>query len=163
MDLKCLFDFIYVLHASALPHSVKNHFPLISTVVLELSGLLRKVSLIRPSESFSGSCHGSTPTPVMTITIPWPFHGSAFPASTTGTVQPTKKSSTVSLRHYATPGVSPPSARVDPRLKSQERRPVRLWDLWKYGVVVASKGGFQVVCCEGSKKPFFSLLRVYLF
>jgi hypothetical protein len=44
------------------------------------------------------------------------------------------------LRHYATPGITPPSARVDPKLKIQPRRPLRIWDIWKYGVVAVSKG-----------------------
>lgn len=47
---------------------------------------------------------------------------------------------TASLHHYSTPGRSPPSARVDPKRKLQERRPIRLWHLWKYGLVAASKG-----------------------
>lgn len=44
------------------------------------------------------------------------------------------------LHHYATPGVTPPSARVDPKLKIRPRRPLRIWDIWKYGLVVVSKG-----------------------
>ncbi|KAF5385349.1 hypothetical protein D9615_001202 [Tricholomella constricta] len=47
--------------------------------------------------------------------------------------------STDSLQYYATPGVTPPSARVNPKLKIQPRRPLRIWDVWKYGVVVVSK------------------------
>ncbi|KAJ4485734.1 Alpha/Beta hydrolase protein [Lentinula aciculospora] len=43
------------------------------------------------------------------------------------------------LLHYTTPGVAPPSARSDPKLKPQERRPVRLWHLWKYGFIAAVK------------------------
>ena len=44
------------------------------------------------------------------------------------------------LKYYATPGIPPPSARVDPKLKLQPRRPVRLWHWWKYGLLVATKG-----------------------
>lgn len=47
---------------------------------------------------------------------------------------------TESLHHYATPGITPPSARVNPKLKIQPRRPLRIWDVWKYGLVVVSKG-----------------------
>lgn len=47
---------------------------------------------------------------------------------------------TESLHHYATPGITPPSARVNPKLKIQPRRPLRIWDVWKYGLAVVSKG-----------------------
>ncbi|RDB28837.1 Acetyl-hydrolase [Hypsizygus marmoreus] len=50
-----------------------------------------------------------------------------------------KELSTTSLHHYTTPGVTPPSARVNPKLKIQPRRPLRIWDVWKYGLVVVSK------------------------
>jgi len=51
---------------------------------------------------------------------------------------------TTYLNYYAKPGVAPPSARMDPSLKLQERRPVRLWHMWKYGFVVATKGKLYV-------------------
>ncbi len=46
------------------------------------------------------------------------------------------------LRHFEAPGVPPPpSARVgDPKLKQREGKPIRLWDLWRYGAFVAVKG-----------------------
>ncbi|KAG6889485.1 hypothetical protein C0992_004990 [Termitomyces sp. T32_za158] len=44
-----------------------------------------------------------------------------------------------SLLHYATPGVTPPSARVNPKLKMEPRPPLRIWDIWKFGLVVVSK------------------------
>ncbi|KIK70605.1 hypothetical protein GYMLUDRAFT_32650 [Collybiopsis luxurians FD-317 M1] len=43
------------------------------------------------------------------------------------------------LLHYTTPGVTPPSARSDPKLKPQARNPIRLWHLWKYGLIAAVK------------------------
>ncbi|KAJ7070773.1 Alpha/Beta hydrolase protein [Mycena amicta] len=43
------------------------------------------------------------------------------------------------LTHFDKPGVVPPSARVEPNLRLSERNPVRLWHLWKYGLVVVSK------------------------
>ncbi|KAG5340918.1 Monoterpene epsilon-lactone hydrolase [Termitomyces sp. T112] len=46
---------------------------------------------------------------------------------------------TSSLLHYATPGITPPSARVNPKLKIEPRRPLRIWDIWKLGLVVVSK------------------------
>lgn len=45
------------------------------------------------------------------------------------------------LPHFASPGIPPPSARVDPTLKVQRLDPpVRLWDIWKYGWLAAGKG-----------------------
>ncbi|KAK0233503.1 lipase/ esterase [Armillaria fumosa] len=43
------------------------------------------------------------------------------------------------IDHYATPGVAPPSARMSPRLKIQDKPSLRLWDWWKYGWFVATK------------------------
>ncbi|GLB35806.1 putative steryl acetyl hydrolase [Lyophyllum shimeji] len=43
------------------------------------------------------------------------------------------------LCHYATPGVTPPSARVNPKMKYQPRRPLKIWDYWRYGLVIISK------------------------
>lgn len=53
--------------------------------------------------------------------------------------QPTQRSQTQSLLHYET-GSPPPSARVDPKIKLQPRRPLRVWDYWKVGFIVAAKG-----------------------
>lgn len=53
--------------------------------------------------------------------------------------QPTYRSPTQSLLQYET-GSPPPSARVDPKLKLQPRRPLRVWDYWKFGAIVAAKG-----------------------
>jgi hypothetical protein len=47
------------------------------------------------------------------------------------------------LHHFATPGIIPPSARVDPKLKIQPRQPLRIWDIWKYGVVAVAKGDYD--------------------
>jgi hypothetical protein len=85
----------------------------------------------------------------MTITLPWPFHR---PESTdeadehSQDIEANPKAPTLQqplasfLYHYMTPGKSPPSARVDPKIKAQEPPPVRLWHLWKYGLVAAAKG-----------------------
>ncbi|KAF8899099.1 Alpha/Beta hydrolase protein [Infundibulicybe gibba] len=80
----------------------------------------------------------------MTILLSfWPFRraliGGSVDSRTSSPPDEDQDPPATSLRHYATPGVSPPSARVDPKLKLQPRRPVRLWDVWKYAVVVASK------------------------
>lgn len=56
------------------------------------------------------------------------------------TSQLVKLSPTEALHHYSTPGISPPSARVDPKLRISERRPPRVWEYWKYAVVAATKG-----------------------
>lgn len=52
------------------------------------------------------------------------------------------------LHHYATPGITPPSARVNPKLKIQPRRPLRIWDFWKYGVVAVSKGEYHFIVLQ---------------
>lgn len=61
--------------------------------------------------------------------------------------QPTQRSPAQSLLHYQS-NAPPPSARVDPKLRLQPRRPLRLWDYWKFGAFVASKGIFIVVPIE---------------
>ena len=55
--------------------------------------------------------------------------------------QPTQRSPAQSLLHYQS-NTFPPSARVDPKLRLQPRRPLRLWDYWKFGAFVATKGMF---------------------
>jgi len=52
------------------------------------------------------------------------------------------------LPHFASPGIPPPSARVDPTLKiGQPGPPIRLWDIWKYGWLAAGKGApIRTVC-----------------
>lgn len=60
--------------------------------------------------------------------------------------EPTSKLAKLSpadaLLHYSTPGVAPPSARIDPKLKLAARRPPRVWEYWKFAAVAASKGIF---------------------
>ncbi|PFH52271.1 hypothetical protein AMATHDRAFT_140379 [Amanita thiersii Skay4041] len=79
----------------------------------------------------------------MTVLFPsWLFGYAGLPDpsdSTTTFKEAHKVLPALELQHYSTPGVSPPSARVDPKLKLQPRRPIRLWDWWKYGMVVATK------------------------
>lgn len=76
----------------------------------------------------------------MTIAMPWPFNNTGNKSQSLDAASATTKPESPFLHHYATPGTAPPSARINPKLKAQERRPVRLWHLWKYGLVVASKG-----------------------
>jgi hypothetical protein len=72
----------------------------------------------------------------MALSLPWPFpHANSSPIPI-----PRNRSLSVLLRQYETPGVYPSSARVDPTLKLRENEPLRLWDVWKYGAFVASKG-----------------------
>ncbi|KAK7058523.1 hypothetical protein VNI00_002159 [Paramarasmius palmivorus] len=83
----------------------------------------------------------------MTVTLPWPFKPSssapekplAHSDHSHSQSEEHKPPLHTILRHYSTPGVSPPSARIDSKLKIQERRPIRPWHLWKYGVVAAAK------------------------
>ncbi|KAJ6520091.1 Alpha/Beta hydrolase protein [Mycena sanguinolenta] len=76
----------------------------------------------------------------MLLTVPWPlsFYSSQDRPPEPPLVDPPKQRQP-GLHHYAKPGVAPPSARVEPTLRVSERRPVRLWHLWKYGLVVVSK------------------------
>ena len=48
------------------------------------------------------------------------------------------------LRHFEGPSITlPPSSRVgDPKVKQRQNRPMRLWELWKYGAFAAMKGVF---------------------
>ncbi|KAF5323605.1 hypothetical protein D9611_005577 [Ephemerocybe angulata] len=55
------------------------------------------------------------------------------------TSQLLKLSPTEALHHYSTPGITPPSARIDSKLKLAARRPPRVWEYWKYAAVAASK------------------------
>jgi hypothetical protein len=50
-----------------------------------------------------------------------------------------RKSLATLLERYNNPGVTPPSARIDPLLNQEIRKPLRLLDLWKYGYFLASK------------------------
>lgn len=71
------------------------------------------------------------------ITPPWIFPGRS--AACKVREQPSRQSPTHSLKYYSTPGVFPPSARVDPKLKPQPRRPLHLWEYWKYVAFLAVK------------------------
>ncbi|KAJ7193352.1 Alpha/Beta hydrolase protein [Mycena pura] len=70
----------------------------------------------------------------MAPALPWPLFYSP------PTDEPPNNPPPPALHHYDRPGVAPPSARVEPDLKVAERSPVRLWHLWKYGLVAVSKG-----------------------
>ncbi|KAF9055922.1 Alpha/Beta hydrolase protein [Panaeolus papilionaceus] len=68
----------------------------------------------------------------------WFFRSIKSSPPTPALTQPTRRSPKHSLLHYETSS-PPPSARVDPKLKLQPRRPLRLWDYWKFGAIVAAK------------------------
>lgn len=77
---------------------------------------------------------------MLTESLPWPlynlFHVEDEPSSPTGI-----KNEVVNLlRHYETPGVFPPHSRIHPNLKRLEQRPISIWEVWKYGAIVAYKG-----------------------
>ncbi|KAG7099690.1 hypothetical protein E1B28_001512 [Marasmius oreades] len=80
----------------------------------------------------------------MTFVLPWPF-STSYPSSPDHNTssdahsEDPKRSLNVFLPHYSTPGVSPPSARIESGLKIRQRRPVRIWHLWKYGLFAAMK------------------------
>ncbi|CAA7264814.1 unnamed protein product [Cyclocybe aegerita] len=67
--------------------------------------------------------------------LPWFFSSKALHSPQQ---QPIRRSPALSLLHYETPS-PPPSSRVDPKLKRRPRRPLRVWDYWKFGAVVAAK------------------------
>ncbi|KAJ3514017.1 hypothetical protein NLJ89_g2615 [Agrocybe chaxingu] len=67
--------------------------------------------------------------------LPWLFSSKALHSPQQ---QPTRRSPALSLLHYETPS-PPPSSRVDPKLKRRPRRPLRVWDYWKFGAIVAAK------------------------
>jgi len=77
----------------------------------------------------------------MTISLPWPFPRAAESEEPS---PPLKKSPSSLLHYYATPGISPPSARLDPSLKRRENPPVRFWHVWRYGLIAASKGKYLI-------------------
>lgn len=60
--------------------------------------------------------------------------------------QPTQLSPVQSLLYYQS-NAPPPSARVDPKLRLQPRRPLCLWDYCKFGAFVATKGRFFIMPC----------------
>jgi hypothetical protein len=78
---------------------------------------------------------------MITESLPWPLYSlfhveeSAPPAR--------KKSLSTLLRQYETPGVSPPSSRINPALKRQETQPIRIWDFWKYPAMLAYKSEYR--------------------
>lgn len=94
------------------------------------------------------------------ISLPWPFSrlSPGKPVNPTVTVNPSatlrKPSSIASLlRYYETPGVPPPSSRVDPLLQQNGGHVMGIRDLLSLGGLVALKGEsttrifFFVLCC----------------
>ncbi|KAF9270689.1 alpha/beta-hydrolase [Marasmius fiardii PR-910] len=76
--------------------------------------------------------------------IPWPFSTSQSSPETDSDhldahSEDPKRPLTAFLTHYSTPGIPPPSARIDSGLKIQQRQPIRIWHLWKYGLLAAMK------------------------
>ncbi|KAF8846132.1 alpha/beta-hydrolase [Paxillus ammoniavirescens] len=50
-----------------------------------------------------------------------------------------RKSVTTLLHDYDTPGVFPPSARIDRSLKLQQQNLIKLWDAWRYPIFAVNK------------------------
>lgn len=82
----------------------------------------------------------------MNISWPWPLSRFASGSAVGPTVDPTsstlrKPSSIASLlRFYETPGVPPPSSRVDPLLQQRGGHVMSLRDVVSLGALVALKG-----------------------
>ncbi|KAG9314143.1 Alpha/Beta hydrolase protein [Chiua virens] len=53
--------------------------------------------------------------------------------------QSQRKSITNLLCDFDSPGVSPPSARIDPSLKLRQEDALRLWDAWRYPIFAVNK------------------------
>ncbi|KAH6917059.1 esterase [Coprinopsis sp. MPI-PUGE-AT-0042] len=75
--------------------------------------------------------------PSLSSVLPRAFTRSCTPDEPTS--QLVKRSPTEALLYYSTPGIAPPSARIDPKLKLQPRRPPRVWEYWKFAAVAATK------------------------
>ncbi|KAF9454211.1 alpha/beta-hydrolase [Macrolepiota fuliginosa MF-IS2] len=75
---------------------------------------------------------------LMNVLLP-PWLSPRRPSIRSPSEQPSGQSPAQSLQYYSTPGVFPPSARVDPKLKRQPRRPLHLWEYWKYAAFIATK------------------------
>jgi len=65
------------------------------------------------------------------------------PKQSHASTKSTPRSPSQSLLHYE-PGLTPPSARVNPKLKLQPRRPLRIWEYWKIAPILAAKGQFSL-------------------
>ena len=86
----------------------------------------------------------------MLFSLPWPFRSDSPSdqvsnvATDQGQLNTSQQNEFVKLlQHYDTTAANntlPPSARVDPTLAQRERRPMGLFDVWKYGFFLATKG-----------------------
>lgn len=81
----------------------------------------------------------------MNISLPWPLSRFASGSTVSPAVNPTstlrKPSSIASLlRFYETPGVPPPSSRVDPLLQQRGGHVMSLRDVVSLGALIALKG-----------------------
>ena len=79
------------------------------------------------------------------ISLPWPLSRFSAARAVSPTVNPsttlTKPSSIASLlRYYETPGVPPPSSRVDPLLEQKGGHVMGIRDLFSLGGLIALKG-----------------------
>lgn len=92
------------------------------------------------------------------ISLPWPLSRFSAARAVDPTVTPstalTKPSSIVSLlRYYETPGVPPPSSRVDPLLQQTGSHVMGIRDLLSLGGLIALKGEST----SGSLQQYFLL------
>lgn len=97
---------------------------------------------------------------MLTESLPWPFYN-LFHVEDVPSSPPTGiKNEVVNLlRHYETPGVFPPHSRIHPNLKRLEQRPISIWEVWKYGAIVAYKGGpFALAPCNNFPPSEISLI-----
>ncbi|KAI0313429.1 esterase [Amylostereum chailletii] len=75
--------------------------------------------------------------------LPWSLARQVPPEATVSAlstdVPPRSRSIAVLLSHYETPGVAPPSSRVDPLLQQEPGHALSLWDAWKLGALFTQK------------------------
>lgn len=73
--------------------------------------------------------------PMLRDSLRFLYYASASPAASPSDC----KSLSTLLRDYETPGVLPPSTRIDRTLKLQSQRPWNFWDMWKYPAFAVGK------------------------
>lgn len=79
----------------------------------------------------------------MNMSLPWPLSRFSTSKAVNPAVNPTSRPSSISslLRFYETPGIPPPSSRVDPLLQQRGGHVMGIRDVLSLGGLIALKGG----------------------
>jgi hypothetical protein len=77
------------------------------------------------------------------MSLPWPLSRFSTGRPVNPAVNPTRKPSSIAslLRFYETPGIPPPSSRVDPLLQQRGGHVMGIRDVLSLGGLIALKGG----------------------